>query len=544
MGQSISVKPSPSTVSRPTFSPADRLRVAAAALTFGLLAGLVPASAVAAQATVTASHEVTCLAENGRIDTWLTNTGSSSVSAQVALTGLAPRDRTIGAGSTERVTITGRPDGDYDLTATAGGVTILAQAFAVTCDPPPAEVAVNNSCLSNNGRVDVTLTNLTATSAQYSVLIGALAPRSVAVVSGATGRITATGRRDGPLDVQVTRNGVALVTRTVDIVCDALLPGGLEAEFSQGCLGGNGFFRFDVSNSSASSATYEVQVSGLAPRQLVVGSQRLGRFTITGRPDGPYAVAVRRNDVTVLERTDVFVACDPVVRLVPQIQRSIPHDTGAFTQGLVVDGGRIFESTGAPAGFRSTVRELDPVTGDVLRLRDFGTGFFGEGLAVVGDRLFFLSWREGVVRVLDRDTFDSVGSFTYDGQGWGLCFDGTDLVMSNGTADLTFRDPDTFEVRRQVTVTLAGDPVIRLNELECVAGRVWANVWLTNDIVGIEPLTGLVRSVIDVSSLEQPRPPSANAVANGIAWDSDAGRWLLTGKEWPTMYEVLLVPQP
>jgi glutaminyl-peptide cyclotransferase len=222
------------------------------------------------------------------------------------------------------------------------------------------------------------------------------------------------------------------------------------------------------------------------------------------------------------------------------------HDTSAFTQGLEFVDGRLLESRGLYASDEGApLTEIDPVDGRVLRAepRDPDDGdYFAEGLTVVGDRIIQLTWQENVAFEFDRDTFERTGTFTYDGEGWGLCHDDDRLVMSDGTPTLTFRDLATFEATGTVTVTLDGQPVERLNELECVGGLVWANIWLTPTIVGIDPADGRVVTVVDVTSLADDRGRSledpAADVLNGIAYDDQTDTWLLTGKLWPWMYEV------
>jgi glutaminyl-peptide cyclotransferase len=225
-----------------------------------------------------------------------------------------------------------------------------------------------------------------------------------------------------------------------------------------------------------------------------------------------------------------------------QVRSVRPHDPDAFTQGLVLaPDGRLFESTGLVG--RTTVRQLDPLTGEVLQSAAPEDPVFGEGLAMAGDRLIQLTWQEEQALVWDADTLQPIGSFDYEGEGWGLCYDGTRLVMSDGTSTLTFRDPDTFEPIGEKPVTLDGRPIDRLNELECVDGSVWANVWETDSIVRINPSTGEVTGVLDASSLITPHPAlfDRGAVLNGMAYDPDTGNWLLTGKLWPAMFEVSLV---
>ena len=222
--------------------------------------------------------------------------------------------------------------------------------------------------------------------------------------------------------------------------------------------------------------------------------------------------------------------------LAAEIVHTVPHDTDAFTQGLVYVAGDLYESTGRYG--RSQIRQVAPDSGAVLRSRDLDADLFGEGLAAVDDRLIQLTWKAGRALVYDRATLSQVDEFTYAGEGWGLCNDGHRLVMSDGSAVLTFRDPDTFEITGSVEVTHRGAPLSDLNELECVDGAIYANVWRTDNIVRIDPSNGRVTAVIDTGSLD--RPDSAG-VLNGIAHDPASGRFRLTGKNWPAYYDVRFV---
>lgn len=239
-------------------------------------------------------------------------------------------------------------------------------------------------------------------------------------------------------------------------------------------------------------------------------------------------------------------SCDQSVQvqmLEPVVLDTWPHDPEAFTQGLVWDEGRFLESTGRYG--RSDLREVDAASGEVVRRRPLDAREFGEGLALVGDRLVQITYREQVAHVFDRATFEPVGRFTYRGEGWGLCFDGAVLWMSDGSDRLTRRDPTTFDVLGTVEVTRDGRGVERLNELACVDEHVYANVWLTTDIVRIRTGDGRVDAVIDASALvpDDPRVRGdPDAVLNGIAHDADGERFFLTGKLWDVMYVVRFEP--
>jgi glutamine cyclotransferase len=218
-----------------------------------------------------------------------------------------------------------------------------------------------------------------------------------------------------------------------------------------------------------------------------------------------------------------------------------PHDPAAWTQGLLIDDqGRLFESTGIVG--QTSVREVDRATGEVLRSAAPPDEVYGEGLAMAGDRLIQITWRDEVALAWDPETLEVLGTYPYAGEGWGLCSDGAGMVMSDGSATLTFRDLETFEPTGSVQVTAAGEPVLLLNELECVDGVVWANVWETPYIVRIDPSTGVVTGILDMTGLADPDPSATDpgAVLNGIAHDPERGTFLLTGKLWPTTYEVRL----
>ena len=224
-------------------------------------------------------------------------------------------------------------------------------------------------------------------------------------------------------------------------------------------------------------------------------------------------------------------------QLVVAVLESYPHDPAAFTQGLELHDGTFIESTGLR--FESSLRRVIPVTGEVTQIVDTPSDYFAEGVTRVGDELIQLTWTEGTAFYWDAATFELNKQVTYSGEGWGLCYDGSRLVMSDGSADLIVRDPVSFEETGRVPVTYEGRPVTNLNELECVDDVVWANVWQTDLIVRIDPITGIVTGIVDGAALE--RPPGAD-VLNGIAWDETTQSFWITGKLWPNMYRVSFVP--
>ena len=229
----------------------------------------------------------------------------------------------------------------------------------------------------------------------------------------------------------------------------------------------------------------------------------------------------------------------PVVPLSWQVVATSPHDTAAWTEGLLLDpAGDVYESTGLVG--QSTIRHVDRATGAVIRKADLPPTLYGEGLALVDDHFIQLTWKDGLALVWDAATLTQTGSFAYTGEGWGLCYDGARLVMSDGSPTLTFRDPATFQITGTVDVMAQGQPIDQLNELECVDGSVWANVWETPWIVRIDPMTGAVTGALDTTGIITPDPSvaDAGAVLNGIAYDPAKGTFLLTGKRWPSLFEV------
>ena len=228
-------------------------------------------------------------------------------------------------------------------------------------------------------------------------------------------------------------------------------------------------------------------------------------------------------------------------RLRVEVLAEHPHDRSAFTQGLLWHDGALWESTGQYG--QSSLRKVDPTSGAVLLQTDLDANLFAEGLALVEDRFIQLTWMSGLALVYDAASLVPTGQFTYAGQGWGLAFDGERLVMSNGGSELTFRDPETFAALGTVRVTLEGRPLANLNELEVAEGWIYANVWQQERIYRIAPESGKVRAVIDASGLLSPMERFGTDVLNGIAYDSATQTFWITGKNWPTMFQVLFVEE-
>ncbi len=224
-----------------------------------------------------------------------------------------------------------------------------------------------------------------------------------------------------------------------------------------------------------------------------------------------------------------------------EVVRVYPHDPNAFTQGLQYRDGVLWEGTGLHG--RSSIRRLRLETGEVLQRRNIPAQYFGEGITLVGQELFQLTYREGVAFVYDVATLNLKRSHTYRGEGWGLTYDGTSLVMSDGSDQLRFLDPATFSERRRIRVTAGGLAVREVNELEMMKGEIWANVWQTDRVARIDPETGHVLGWIDLSGLLTPAESRTTDVLNGIAYDAQGDRIFVTGKLWPKLFEIRVVPR-
>jgi len=218
-----------------------------------------------------------------------------------------------------------------------------------------------------------------------------------------------------------------------------------------------------------------------------------------------------------------------------------PHDTQAFTQGLVYVDGHLYESTGLVG--HSSLRMEDLETGRIEQFHDVPSPFYAEGLANWGSTLIQLTWQNHVALVYDRFSFHLLRTIPHSGEGWGLTQDGKSLILSDGTAALHFLDPETLRELRHITVRDHGTPVTQLNELEFIHGEIYANIWYSDRIARISPATGKVLGWIDLSGLiPQAERSSPGAVLNGIAWDAVHGRLFVTGKLWPKIFEIKVIP--
>lgn len=222
-----------------------------------------------------------------------------------------------------------------------------------------------------------------------------------------------------------------------------------------------------------------------------------------------------------------------------EIIRTYPHDSNAFTQGLVYLNGALYESTGLNG--QSSLRKVDLQTGQVLKKVDLPAQFFAEGLALLNGRLFQLTWQSQRAFVYDLDSFQMLNSFNYTGEGWGLTRDAHSLIMSDGTNQIRFLNPDNFEVQRVISVYDDSRSIDNLNELEYIKGEIFANIWQMDRIVKVDPQSGRVTGRVNLSGLlsaeDRARPVD---VLNGIAYDEANDRLFVTGKLWPKLFEIKL----
>ena len=233
-------------------------------------------------------------------------------------------------------------------------------------------------------------------------------------------------------------------------------------------------------------------------------------------------------------------AQQPVPRYGFRITGTYPHDIEAFTQGLFYHEGFLYEGTGKRGSSRLSKRKLEEIS--VLQARALPPRYFGEGIERLGDRIFQLTWTSHMVFEYELDSFEQVTTHYNSSEGWGLTSDGELLILSDGSHVLQFINPDRFVAERKLAVTLNGNPVNNLNELEYINGEIWANVWQTDYILRIDPQSGEVNSIVDLTGLaDQTMLGSAEAVLNGIAWDSEQERLFVTGKHWSHLFEIELI---
>ncbi|HEU0184832.1 MAG TPA: glutaminyl-peptide cyclotransferase [Blastocatellia bacterium] len=240
-----------------------------------------------------------------------------------------------------------------------------------------------------------------------------------------------------------------------------------------------------------------------------------------------------------IQPSDPMTATSRVPTYTYEVVKAYPHDTRAFTQGLVFHQGLFYESTGMNGS--SSLRRVELETGKVLKKIDVPTQFFAEGLALLKGRLYQLTWQTQRGFVYELDSFNKIREFGYAGEGWGLTHDTSSLIMSDGSNRIRFIDPETFEVQRMITVQDGGRDVTQLNELEYIKGEIYANIWMQDRIARIDPQNGKVKAWIDMSGILPPQARSdPGAVLNGIAYDESSDRLFVTGKYWPKLFEIKL----
>ena len=270
-------------------------------------------------------------------------------------------------------------------------------------------------------------------------------------------------------------------------------------------------------------------VGGCAPRQPIAAA-----------PTGVPTIAPTE---TPLQTPPIQVRQSNVRTLDWSIVRAFPHDPTAFTQGLLWHDSALYESTGMEG--QSKLRRVDLQSGQVIKNVNLPDQYFAEGLALAGDKLYQLTWQSKIGFVYDTKTFKPIAKFNYQNEGWGLTYDGTDLIQSDGSDVLTWRDPKNFAARKTVKVTRDGAPLRELNELEWIGGYVWANVWQTDQIVVIDPADGKVVAELNLSGLLGAAERTGREdVLNGIAYDAASKRLFVTGKNWPKLFWIRVDGMP
>ena len=215
---------------------------------------------------------------------------------------------------------------------------------------------------------------------------------------------------------------------------------------------------------------------------------------------------------------------------------TIAHDSNSFTQGLEYYNGTLLESSGLYGS--SSIRQVNPANGEIIRSLPINESLFAEGITVKGDSIIMLTWKEGLALEIDIEDFRIIGNYTYQGEGWGICFNGDHFVTSNGSSVLSYRDQQTFETNYSVNITWDGELVQNLNELECVNDKIYANIWMQDTIIVINSTTGMVETFASAKTLSENHEGPLNEVLNGIALDHNRDGFWITGKNWSEMYLV------
>jgi glutaminyl-peptide cyclotransferase len=222
---------------------------------------------------------------------------------------------------------------------------------------------------------------------------------------------------------------------------------------------------------------------------------------------------------------------------IAEIASSLPHQSTSFTQGLEFNSGILYEGTGQKGA--SFVAQVDLKSGNILKKMELGGNYFGEGISILGDKLYQITWQEQTCFIYDKKSLELIKDVRYSGEGWGLCNDGSSLIMSDGTERLTYRDPETFEIVKTIEVYDDKGPITKLNELEYIDGLIYANIWMTSSVAVIQPENGKVIAIIDGAALVK-EGRNGGDVMNGIAHNSETGKIYMTGKNWTKLFEVRL----
>ena len=232
-----------------------------------------------------------------------------------------------------------------------------------------------------------------------------------------------------------------------------------------------------------------------------------------------------------------LIAQEEVIQYGYRILNTYPHNIKSFTQGLIYHDGYMYEGTGKRG--LSSLSKINLEDAEVLTTKRLNRRYFGEGIEVVDNKIYQLTWQSNIVFVWDKVSFEPLGTHYNPTEGWGLAYDGATLILSDGTSLLRFLDPETFLSQREITVTFNGVPLNSINELEYINGEIWANIWQTDLIVRINPESGIVTSFLDLAGLSSETQLGSNeAVLNGIAWDSKNERLFVTGKHWAHLFEI------
>jgi len=252
----------------------------------------------------------------------------------------------------------------------------------------------------------------------------------------------------------------------------------------------------------------------------------------TGSSIVPIAVLLLLSSQASMAEGDGIIAAERDV----EVLRVLPHDSSSFTQGLEVRGNSIFESSGLYG--HSRISEIDSQDGRIIRQVQIDDSYFGEGITMVDQSIILLTWRSEVALELSISNLSIIGNYSFEGEGWGVCFNGEHIVTSNGTSELSFRNPDSFETEFTIMVTWDGAQVQNLNELECVGDKIYANVWMEETILRISSTSGEVDFFSSPHDLTSTQGNGSEEVLNGIAFDQDSGGFWITGKNWTQMYLV------